>query len=435
MLSAGRALTPAKMEPGAVRRWDQRRTLWPSAATTPLARLKVATAVNAHAVPHGRIDFRAETFVAHAFDARQSDVVQYGQISGPPRHRRPQRRCGIFSIMPMNSGKDYKAREVEVSQPIMAAGPAGGNQGGDYIVQPVAFALRGREDGAVPEIEGDGDAVSALRSASGGSSRDYVAFDTTQVTSAANYSQPRAGEPGHPLAATAHPPAVAFSAKDYGGDAGEIAPTVRGGGHDKSWANGGVMPAVASSFGVRAPHPAGMRTPPGAAGRLHADPLAQRKGAGRPALQGLRELHGGKRDRLDRGAHPDGGRHPGEEAVNCAHCEMLERQLAIAKKELSFRGLDMRLAAIIVRLGVTDMQARILLRLYEAGGKPVPAFTLADVLRKDASPDAVRNHVMAIRGSLGPHWIVTGEGYSLTAPALSQIMAALEPLELQDVRG
>ena len=40
-----------------------------------------------------------------------------------------------FSIMPMNSGKDYKARETDVAQPLMAGGPVGGNQGGDYIVQ------------------------------------------------------------------------------------------------------------------------------------------------------------------------------------------------------------------------------------------------------------------------------------------------------------
>ena len=44
-----------------------------------------------------------------------------------------------FSIMPMNSGKDYKARETDIAQPIMAGGPVGGNQGGDFIVEPVPF--------------------------------------------------------------------------------------------------------------------------------------------------------------------------------------------------------------------------------------------------------------------------------------------------------
>lgn len=40
-----------------------------------------------------------------------------------------------YSIMPMNSGKDYKARETDIAQPIMAGGPVGGNQGGDYIAE------------------------------------------------------------------------------------------------------------------------------------------------------------------------------------------------------------------------------------------------------------------------------------------------------------
>jgi len=51
-----------------------------------------------------------------------------------------------YSIMPMNSGKDYKAREVEVSQPIMAGGPVGGNQGGDYIMQVIAPTLTATND-------------------------------------------------------------------------------------------------------------------------------------------------------------------------------------------------------------------------------------------------------------------------------------------------
>ena len=49
-------------------------------------------------------------------------------------------------------------------------------------------------------------------------------------------------------------PAIAFMVKDYGGDAGEVAPTLRAGTHDKSHANAGVMPAVAvqeSQMGCR----------------------------------------------------------------------------------------------------------------------------------------------------------------------------------------
>lgn len=39
-----------------------------------------------------------------------------------------------------------------------------------------------------------------------------VAFDTTQVTSKANRSNPKPGDACHPLAAGAHPPAIAFDA-------------------------------------------------------------------------------------------------------------------------------------------------------------------------------------------------------------------------------
>jgi len=38
----------------------------------------------------------------------------------------------------MNSGKDYKARAVDVAQPIMASGPVGGNQSGDVVTQASA---------------------------------------------------------------------------------------------------------------------------------------------------------------------------------------------------------------------------------------------------------------------------------------------------------
>lgn len=44
-----------------------------------------------------------------------------------------------------------------------------------------------------------------------------VPFDTTQLTSGANYSNPKPGDPCHPLAATAHPPAVAFNWQNGGG--------------------------------------------------------------------------------------------------------------------------------------------------------------------------------------------------------------------------
>jgi DNA (cytosine-5)-methyltransferase 1 len=110
-----------------------------------------------------RQDFETETLIAAALTNSRSSTQCPNEDT-----------TLIYSIMPQNSGKDYKARVVDVAQPIMASGPVGGDQGGDYVVTP--FALRGREGGAMPEVGGD--QIGALRSASGGSTRDYVAFQT-----------------------------------------------------------------------------------------------------------------------------------------------------------------------------------------------------------------------------------------------------------------
>jgi len=78
-----------------------------------------------------------------------------------------------------------------------------------------------------------------------------ITFDTTQITSFANFSDPKIGDPCHPLIAGDHAPAIAFSSKDYGADAGEIAPTLRIMGHDNSHANGGGQVSVALGWAVR----------------------------------------------------------------------------------------------------------------------------------------------------------------------------------------
>ena len=87
----------------------------------------------------GRQDYETETFVTMPTltsngDAHSGYRDEHGLIPI------------TYSIMPQNSGKDYKAREVNVAQPIMAGGPVGGNQGGDYVVQPVAFHAEAQAD-------------------------------------------------------------------------------------------------------------------------------------------------------------------------------------------------------------------------------------------------------------------------------------------------
>jgi DNA (cytosine-5)-methyltransferase 1 len=78
---------------------------------------------------------------------------------------------------------------------------------------PVAFNLRGRDGGAMPEQS----QTASLRAATGGSTNSYIAF----------------------------------SAKDHGADVGDIAPTLRGMGNDSSHANGGGQIAIAFSTNQR----------------------------------------------------------------------------------------------------------------------------------------------------------------------------------------
>lgn len=68
---------------------------------------------------------------------------------------------------------------------------------------PIALALRGREDGAIPEVSGD--QANALRGSEGGSSRDYVAFDLAQITSPHNRTRAEPGLPNGTLTADSNP--------------------------------------------------------------------------------------------------------------------------------------------------------------------------------------------------------------------------------------
>ena len=80
---------------------------------------------------------------------------------------------------------------------------------------------------------------------------NVVIYDTTQVTSPQNGSNPQPGDPCHPLAAGAHPPAIAFMA-GQGAKAGgvaassEISPTLRA-----SESGSNQVPSLATSTAVR----------------------------------------------------------------------------------------------------------------------------------------------------------------------------------------
>jgi DNA (cytosine-5)-methyltransferase 1 len=120
--------------------------------------IDVATAVSACPTASGRVDFETETFIAHSLSSDGFDASEDGTGRGVP-------------------------------------------------MIPVAFNLRGRDGGAMPEVSES----ASLRASAGGSTNSYIAF----------------------------------SAKDHGADADQIAPTLRSMGHDSSHANGGGQVAVA----------------------------------------------------------------------------------------------------------------------------------------------------------------------------------------------
>lgn len=102
---------------------------------------------------------------------------------------------------------------------------------GDDATMPVMAGSKGTSPGTLPHV------------------MEPIPFDTTQITSAYNYSNPRPGDPCHPVVAHGHPPAIAFSCKDHGADATEeLSPTLRAMGHDGSHQNGGGQMAVCEAY-------------------------------------------------------------------------------------------------------------------------------------------------------------------------------------------
>jgi DNA (cytosine-5)-methyltransferase 1 len=143
----------------------------------------------------GRQDFESETLIAHALSAEGFDASEDGTGRGTP--------IVPIAICTAHTQSNGRGFSDDVAHTLESGGGP----------QAVAFNLRGREGGAIPEASD----TASIRSAAGGSTNSYVAF----------------------------------SAKDYGADADTIAPTLRGMGHDSSHANGGGQLAIAFSTNQR----------------------------------------------------------------------------------------------------------------------------------------------------------------------------------------
>jgi DNA (cytosine-5)-methyltransferase 1 len=166
--------------------------------------------------------------VGHSRDWRRAAAVLFEResLSGHPA---PRREAGqVAPTVPSRStaggglGTDFDCDGgliPQVSPTIGGCSNGGGANGPGRDVDscesliPMTLAIRGRGDSHDLEYQQDGTANAILT--------------------------PNGGRGGIVVGA------IAFTVKDYGADAGDLAPTLRAGGHDGSHANGGVMPAVA----------------------------------------------------------------------------------------------------------------------------------------------------------------------------------------------
>jgi DNA (cytosine-5)-methyltransferase 1 len=140
----------------------------------------------------GRQDFETETLIAHALSADGFDASEDGTGRGTPMVP-----VAICTAHTQSNGSGFSEDIAHT----LESGSA----------QAVAFAQNSRDE--VRLHGGDGKTVGALAAQPGAKQQCYVAF----------------------------------SAKDSGADASDVAPTLRGMGHDRSHSNGGGQVAIAFS--------------------------------------------------------------------------------------------------------------------------------------------------------------------------------------------
>lgn len=208
------------------------------------------------AVPQRR---RRVFVVGNSRDWRRAAAVLFERESlswnSAPRRRAGQRVAPTISARPSGGGglgTDFDLDGGLVAGTLNANGKAAGSATQQDAESGLLLAFGGNNTSGPVEVS------TALQAHAGPAGRmDFASetflagplpFDTTQITSKANRSQPRPGEPCHPLAAGAHPPAIAFDCKASGQSGfgvGDVASTMRAMGHHSTHQNGGGHQAVA----------------------------------------------------------------------------------------------------------------------------------------------------------------------------------------------
>lgn len=94
--------------------------------------------------------------------------------------------------------------------------PAAMGNGGGYVpmvVEPLMVEMTSTKNTIIDD--GISCTLTARMGTGGNQVNAVLPFDTTQVTSPGNYSHPEPGDPCHPLAAGAHPPAICYGISSY----------------------------------------------------------------------------------------------------------------------------------------------------------------------------------------------------------------------------
>ena len=161
--------------------------------------IDVATARNACASASGRMDFETETFLVqptHTLRGEGFDASEDGTGRGTPLVPVAQQP------IPIDMRQASRGATMTNNR---ADGSSGGAPGTGI----------GKSGDPAPTLSGSHVAA--------------IAFDTTQITSQANRSNPKPGDPCHPLAAGQHAPAIAFPANLSGtqfASAEDLAPSM-----------------------------------------------------------------------------------------------------------------------------------------------------------------------------------------------------------------
>lgn len=139
------------------------------------------------------------------------------------KHHEPIVMSAGFSF-----GQSAKARSLgyqEETSPTLRGGE-GGNQKPCVLDMREAVPIENHPNDSRVKLSEDGVCQTLGRHmGTGGNNTPLVMervipFDTTQITSPNNWSHPKPDDPCHPLASTAHPPAVAYGLDQQGGKGG-----------------------------------------------------------------------------------------------------------------------------------------------------------------------------------------------------------------------